>query len=1389
MMLSTMTLSFKTSFSQEVIVRFSEAVEVRWSPGASQPLSSTHAEVAAVLAENPPTHIRPMFARKTDLPPFLRNIQVWRYNLNSESQSAIDRLRGIGDVIYAEPNHAFKISQITNDVHYPQQWYLPQIHAPEAWELEKGSESLIVGVIDTGVDYLHEDLQGQLWINHPEDVNGNGMLDSADFNDIDDDGNGYIDDVVGWDFTDAPDFPDHGDYLEPDNDPMDEFMSGHGTPIAGIIAARQNNLIGISGIAPNVKVMLLRAGTASGFLEEDDVAEAIVYAVDNGCKIINMSFGDVAFSFLLRDAIQYGVNHGALFVAAAGNNGNAVLQYPAAYDGTISVGAATSSNSLASFSSYGNKLNLVAPGQNIFSLQIGNGYGANSGTSFAAPMVSAAAALIWSQYPNYSPEKVKGALYAACADLGYVGWDIYYGHGLLNLYRSLAVSNHGYAEIHSPAMNEGIAADQVAVIGTVFSPNIISYSLSFGMGENPSDWQMIDEAFGQQAFDDTLSLWDTSTLMDTVYTLELRLRQHLLPDVVNRTLVYLDHTPPLLNNLTAAEMLMGADNGVLIGLETDDPTMATLHYGPPASIHLTRTKTSQYFQNQHYLTLTQQEISGPVDYYIWLENASGLVTIDDNEGELYHLYISAQQPSENIFSVREQFPFSGYFLPKATDFNLDQNPEIVVSRRLDTVQYGPLQIWEAQNQQWTLRSETAFPAIPRDVADVDSDGRHEVLAGFGGATMILQAGQGSDFPSQTAMIDTANMWGSRLVNLNGDPMPELLAIQNEKWGIFDLAPSDFRPTLKQHLLNPTDGDNRYGIPWSLVEDFDQDGMLEIVIGDYDGDVLVFEDNGAGQYQPIWQQRLSGIDATHLLQAADVTGDGKKELITVTRHEPGHLTESTVIARYWNLNIWKSDTTNDFVLIWEKNFHGVNLQRGVSNGLAVLDINNDGIWEIYFSPFPRVYQIEYVNNDFEIGWYYEGVNGNTVLSLDFDQNGKPDILLNTDSGVRLFQYELNPNRPLPPAQVYGFPLDTNLVHLSWSTISTADYYKIYRKIEGEEFALLDSTQSNFYLDSIVRAHQNYAYAVTQVDLSFPQPESQFSAVVTVQPNAPPHLDTLDVIDSKQILLQFSEPMSLLSFNTNNFLARPQNRSPLSVMRGQNRRHVILSFKDDFSEGQNQLLAFDVTDAQGTPIRLDTLCYDFTYHSITKPFYLQKVAFVNKGRLRLVFSKAVDQESAARTENYILSPDGEIVSAAVEGDDPSIVNLNIGRDNRMGSLGVPYYIEARNIKDVSGNPLHSEHENKLMIISDVGDLSNVIVYPNPYRPNSENPLRFGNLPRDSEIFIFTSTGKFIRGLREDDMDGGLVWDLKTRDNHAVGSGVYFYVVRYQDQETKGKFIIVN
>ncbi|CAD5976958.1 Ig-like domain-containing protein [Planktothrix agardhii] len=290
-----------------------------------------------------------------------------------------------------------------NDPGYPQLWGLnnigqsggtadADIDAPEAWDIQKGNQNLVIGVIDTGVDYNHPDLVGNIWTN-PGEIAGDG---------IDNDNNGYIDDTRGWDFA------------YNDNNPMD--VHGHGTHVSGTIAGKGNNGVGVTGVAWNAKIMPLKFLNNSGSGYLSDAILAINYATAKGVKLTNNSWGGGGYSQALSDAINTAGQQGALFIAAAGNDGtnnDIYPAYPASYNlsNIISVASTTRTDGLSWFSNYGaTTVDLGAPGSDIYSTLPNSSYGTYSGTSMASPHVTGAAALLWSQNPTWTAQQVKDRL-------------------------------------------------------------------------------------------------------------------------------------------------------------------------------------------------------------------------------------------------------------------------------------------------------------------------------------------------------------------------------------------------------------------------------------------------------------------------------------------------------------------------------------------------------------------------------------------------------------------------------------------------------------------------------------------------------------------------------------------------------------------------------------------------------------------------------------------------------------------------------------------------------------------------------------------------------------------------------------------------------------------
>jgi subtilisin family serine protease len=317
-------------------------------------------------------------------------------------REALARLGASEAVEFVEPNYVLRASRIPNDLSFNRLWGLnntgqlggtagADVSAAEAWDVITGGD-VNVAIIDTGIDYRHVDLDGNIWTNPADPIDQ-----------VDNDGNGFVDDLRGIDLASG------------DSDPLDD--SNHGTHVAGIVGAEGNNGLGIAGVSWKARLMALKFLDKNGEGNTADAAEAIDYAVASGASVINASWGGPAFSHTLYQAVSRAGDAGVLFVAAAGNsavNADTSPDYPAAFDlpNVISVAASNPDDELLYFSNYGRStVDLAAPGEEIYSTVRGtSSYGTYSGTSMAAPYVSGAAALYLARHPGSSMEAVRNAI-------------------------------------------------------------------------------------------------------------------------------------------------------------------------------------------------------------------------------------------------------------------------------------------------------------------------------------------------------------------------------------------------------------------------------------------------------------------------------------------------------------------------------------------------------------------------------------------------------------------------------------------------------------------------------------------------------------------------------------------------------------------------------------------------------------------------------------------------------------------------------------------------------------------------------------------------------------------------------------------------------------------
>ena len=389
------------------------------------------------------------------------------YKIKFPKDTSVEEVRdaflSIPEVVTAEPNYLLRA---TGNIHQAlitpndpdfstYQDYLNTVKAPSGWLINTGSPEIAIAIIDTGVDWNHPDLASNIWINNADPIDG-----------IDNDGNGFVDDYRGWDFVsvDAEWVTPGEDAGPPDNNPDD--FDGHGTFNAGLASAVTNNSYGIAGTSWYCKIMAVRAGYQDkskkvGTFSISDLIGAIDYATDNGARIINLSLGASSeISTILTQHINAAYNAGVLLIAAAGNDGRSGSDYPASLDSVMSVGATLNDDKKTDYSNYGLNIDIMAPGggsvpklNGVYSTyplgphsETGaertkgtNGFGRSSGTSHSTPIVSGAAALVFSANPNLTNAEVWQQLKNTADNIDALnpGFEGLLGAGRLNIYKAL----------------------------------------------------------------------------------------------------------------------------------------------------------------------------------------------------------------------------------------------------------------------------------------------------------------------------------------------------------------------------------------------------------------------------------------------------------------------------------------------------------------------------------------------------------------------------------------------------------------------------------------------------------------------------------------------------------------------------------------------------------------------------------------------------------------------------------------------------------------------------------------------------------------------------------------------------------------------------------------
>lgn len=368
------------------------------------------------------TRVDPFYEGRLRKPALIREIsRMYIFTIAKESNilDAIPMLEQDPHIQYAELCTVPELHYEPDDPYLFQQWYLGHTHTLEAWDTVRGDTTRhsVIAIVDTGINWDHDDLAPNIWVNDAEDLNHNGTMDEGDFNGIDDDDNDFVDDVIGWDFGDN------------DNDP-DDYSQPHGSGVASSASEATDNGILGAGMGFSARLMALKANPDEGGWNG---YQCMIYAADNGANIINCSWGLPAHNQSEQDIIDAIWEEGVLIIASAGGNSNDTPIYPAAYDHVMAVTATDQNDHKAYFAGYGEWVDISAPGVEIYAIYEDD-YIIVSGTSFSVAMVSGLAGLLTAWYPTLVNDEIQEIIESSADPIDHLnpGFEGMLGAGRIN---------------------------------------------------------------------------------------------------------------------------------------------------------------------------------------------------------------------------------------------------------------------------------------------------------------------------------------------------------------------------------------------------------------------------------------------------------------------------------------------------------------------------------------------------------------------------------------------------------------------------------------------------------------------------------------------------------------------------------------------------------------------------------------------------------------------------------------------------------------------------------------------------------------------------------------------------------------------------------------------
>ncbi len=1350
----------------------------------------------------------------------LREIRLWCIVNPAQGKSTEQRIAEIRsryELSYCEVVHRMHIlTQTSTDSLRAQQWALDALRAEQVWQKATG-RGVVVGCIDTGIDWEHPDLRKQLWINPLEDLNGNGTFEawpksetrngvSGDIDGNDNDGNGFVDDVIGFNFVDQS-AQNLGDWNARDGFPYDEV--GHGTSVAGVIGAEHDNGKGISGLAYGSRVMALRAFDATGNAEEDDIASAVLYACVNGAKIVNCSFGDIVQSTIVRDAMNYAAANGVCIVASSGNSGGSGVHFPSDYFSCISVGASDESGRRAVFSSYGQQLSLIAPGQDIVTCVPGGGTNSVNGTSFSSPMVAAALAIVLEKHPDYTPQQLRSLLERNADRSDSLGWSPTKGAGVLNILAMLNSDDPGSIEFISPALDDSYnraIVKTISVRAVVHDPMLASWLLQIAPGLNPTQWTLLDSSSTNVLQGAELKSLDCSSLKDTLYTLRLMLvlrngrtiqrctRFNILPAGIR--VLSMQMTPIWRDQKRHVGLNIRTDRSCFL--------QAKLSQGSELAY-----AQSEHLGRDHFVLLPRLETA---------RSAALRILIQTPQGD--SLTIDSVVKFDNLSFNDTCFAPKSYRTPRLflNPQSIDAANHRFIASDISTPQ-RVLCSYRLVNNKIQRVDSLMQPYFVRGLARDSVTNRWSCLVYSGGMTKVIELSDDGHFGA-TIFSDTEgqSLWASRYEDVDADGRPDVLAYRTGRFGfnkqgnaeqrsdayeLWSRRGASFQMTGQSEIESPPPADkniNLFSGPGGAVGDFDNDAKKEIGFTDADGDFQVAGWTGSAFKTEFISANGEDSDGgTEFTTEIDIDGDRHPEILSGYPSSSRANGDAEYSGSVWTFRLFKADSINRYRLIWQEQFSGVKYGKPYYNGVAAGHLDHRVGQELVLSLFPNIYV--FTANDSNTSlvpmWYHAGAWSNSAMIGDLDGNGTNELAFTSQESDSTEWWEFNKpdSRLYPPSSFELRRQRDDSLRIFWPAVDKAKAYRVVLDvIDTQTGRAIEITR--VIEEPMIRFRADTIYTVVRIQVCSLQDKNDASLDAQSRHQFFFMRPTVRLIDC------VSDPRepSLLTAHFSSTVSDCHLQPAMLHLVPNNGSERLIQSLNIVDDSTVLLRVVGPTLSKGRyTLSIDSSVFDTQFPPVTGTVqmiindsaisccevYMKRIVSVDEKSLTIEYNipmtaSALELTRYTVTQNLVLSNPSFADAAHTQ------VRFEFASATHPAARGFVYQISAdTGVRSQSGASIHASSGNSLSWVYQVSSPSNAYAFPQPFRVNRDQILHFASIPYDAVVSVQTLDGIEIVRLRDRDANGGVAWNVDTEGGSRLTNGVYIFTVITSDGTESGPY----